>query len=73
MRRVTACGSCCGSAVVRTERRACAGQASVEFVIVASVLVVALAIPVDGRSAASWLIDALEGAARGFAVWLAVV
>jgi hypothetical protein len=35
-------------------------------VIVASVLVVALAIPVDGRSAASWLIDALEGAARRF-------
>lgn len=63
---------------MRTEGRARAprgatGQASVEFVIVASVLVVALSIPIDGRSAAGWLLDALEGAARGFAAWLAVV
>lgn len=65
--------SCCGSAVVRTKRRVCRGQASVEFVIVASALVVALAIPIDGRSAAVWLVDALEGAACGFAAWLAVV
>jgi len=60
-------------AVVRSEPRACAGQASVEFVIAASVLVVALSVPINGRSVASWLIDALEGAARGFAAWLAVV
>ena len=45
----------------------------VEFALVGAVLVVALTLPVGGRSAAAWLFAVLKGATRAFTAWLALV
>lgn len=54
-------------------RAALRGQVMVEFALVSAVLIVALTLPVGGRSAASWLFAVLKGATHAFTAWLALV
>jgi hypothetical protein len=50
------------------------GQASVEFVVIATSLVAALCLPwMDGLSPAEWLLGAVIEAAAAIPAWLAVV
>ena len=50
------------------------GQASVEFVVIATSLVAALCLPwLDGLSPAEWLLGAVVEAATALPAWLAVV
>jgi hypothetical protein len=50
------------------------GQATVEFVLLATVLCAALLIPwADGLSPAEWLLGAIVASAQGFTDWLAVI
>lgn len=59
---------------MRTDRSVQAGQASVEFVVVAASLVAALCLPwSDGMSPAEWLLGAVVEAATSVPAWLAVV
>lgn len=57
---------------MRIDRRACAGQASLEFVVVATALAAALLLPwADGVSPADWLLGAVVSAASSVPAWLA--
>lgn len=57
-----------------TDRRRCRGQTSVEFALIAALLVAALCLPwADGLSPAEWLLGAVLDAARTTASWVAVV
>ena len=59
---------------MRIDRRGQAGQASVEFVVIATSLVAALCLPwLDGLSPAEWLLGAVIDAAVAVPAWLAVV
>lgn len=59
---------------MRIERAAQAGQASVEFVVIAMALSAALCLPwMDGLSPAEWLLGAMVEAAAAIPAWLAVV
>lgn len=50
------------------------GQASVEFVVIASSLVAALCLPwADGLSPAAWLLGVVVDAAAAMPMWLAVL
>ena len=50
------------------------GQASVEFALVAAVLVAAMLLPwFGGLSPAEWLLGAIVAAARDYPAWLAVL
>jgi hypothetical protein len=50
------------------------GQASVEFVVIATSLVAALCLPwLDGLSPAEWLLGAVIEASVAIPAWLAVV
>jgi len=51
-----------------------AGQASVEFTVIAASLAAALWVPwLDGLSPAEWLLGAMVEAAAAIPAWLAVV
>ena len=59
---------------MRIDRHVQAGQASVEFVVIATSLVAALCLPwLDGLSPAEWLLGAVVEAAVAVPAWLAVV
>jgi len=59
---------------MRIDRSAQGGQASVEFVVIATSLVAALCLPwLDGLSPAEWLLGAVVEAASALTAWLAVV
>lgn len=59
---------------MRAERGAQTGQASVEFVVIATALAAALLLPwADGLSPAEWLLGAVLDAAASAPTWLAVV
>jgi hypothetical protein len=59
---------------MRTERSAQAGQASVEFVVIATALAAALLLRwADGLSPAELLLGVLLDAAASVSAWLAVV
>jgi hypothetical protein len=59
---------------MRSDRRGQAGQASVEFVVIAASLGAALCLPwLDGLSPAEWLLGAVIEAAVAVPAWLAVV
>ena len=50
------------------------GQASVEFALVAAVLVAAMLLPwAGGFSPAEWLLGAIVAAARDYPAWLAIL
>ena len=50
------------------------GQASVEFALVAAVLVAAMLLPwFGGLSPAEWLLGAIVAAARDYPAWLAIL
>ena len=50
------------------------GQASVEFALVAAVLVAAMLLPwARGLSPAEWLLGAIVAAARYYPAWLAIL
>ena len=50
------------------------GQASVEFALVAAVLVAAMLLPwPEGLSPAEWLLVAIVAAARDYPAWLAIL
>ena len=50
------------------------GQASVEFVVIATSLVAALCLPwLDGLSPAEWLLGAVVEAAAALPAWLSVI
>jgi len=50
------------------------GQASVEFALVAAVLVAAMLLPwPGGLSPAEWLLGAIVSAARDYPAWLAIL
>lgn len=59
---------------MRADRGVQCGQASVEFVVIASSLAAALCLPwLDGLSPAEWLLGAVVEAAAAMPAWLAVV
>ena len=59
---------------MRIDRDMQGGQASVEFVVIATSLVAALCLPwMDGLSPAEWLLGAVIEAAAAIPAWLAVV
>jgi hypothetical protein len=50
------------------------GQASVEFVVIATSLIAALCLPwLDGLSPAEWLLGAVVEAAAALPAWLSVI
>jgi len=50
------------------------GQASVEFALVAAVLIAAMLLPwPGGMSPAEWLLGAIVAAARDFPAWIAIL
>lgn len=59
---------------MRTDRGGSYGQASVEFIVIAAMLVAALCLPwADGLSPAEWLLGAVVEAAAAIPAWLAVL
>ena len=59
---------------MRIDRGVQAGQASVEFTVIAVSLAAALCLPwLDGLSPAEWLLGAMVEAAAAIPAWLAVV
>lgn len=59
---------------MRPDRGVQGGQASLEFVVIATSLVAALCLPwLDGLSPAEWLLGAVIEAAAALPAWLAVV
>jgi hypothetical protein len=56
---------------MRIDRRACAGQATLEFAVIAAALAAALFMPwADGLSPAEWLLGAVAAAASSVPAWL---